>query len=183
MIWSSAVISASPCWRRAIGPAGGVRSPRCSIASAGRCDARTANNVAWACALEPEATADPAAPVRLAEAALRDGPESSRDMYLNTLGAALYRAGRYAEAIRRLEEAIERRGGASIPEDGPFLAMAHHRLGHPDEARRWLDRLRERQPSTAPAQFWDELEIRLLRSEAESVILYDPVFPSDPFAH
>jgi hypothetical protein len=60
--------------------------------------------------------------------------------------------------------------------------MAHHRLGHPDEARRWLDRLRELQISTDPAQFWLELEVRLLRSEAEAVILYDPIFPEHPFA-
>ncbi len=32
------------------------------------------------------------------------------------------------------------------------------------------------------ARFWDELEIRLLRAEAEAVILYDPTFPDDPFA-
>jgi hypothetical protein len=44
-------------------------------------------------------------------------------------------------------------------------------LGHRDEARRWLDRLRNLQPSADPAQFWDELEIRLLRSEAEAVVL------------
>ena len=60
--------------------------------------------------------------------------------------------------------------------------MAHHRLGQRAEARRWLDRLREHQPSTDPTQFWDELAIRLLRSEAEALILYDPVFPDDPFA-
>jgi hypothetical protein len=61
--------------------------------------------------------------------------------------------------------------------------MAHYRLGHREEARRWLDRLREYQPSLMdPARFWDELEVRLLRSEAEAVILYDPVFPDDPFA-
>jgi hypothetical protein len=59
---------------------------------------------------------------------------------------------------------------------------ANHRLGGLSEARRWLDRLRARQPSTDPAQFWDELEIRLLRSEAEAVVLYDPAFPVDPFA-
>ena len=45
-----------------------------------------------------------------------------------------------------------------------------------------LDRLREHRPSEDPARFWDELEIRLLRSEAEALILYDPVFPNDPFA-
>jgi hypothetical protein len=60
--------------------------------------------------------------------------------------------------------------------------MAHHRLGHRDEARRWLERLRNRQPNAGPNQFWDELEIRMLRSEAEALVLYDPVFPADPFA-
>jgi hypothetical protein len=60
--------------------------------------------------------------------------------------------------------------------------MAHHRLGHRDEARRWLDRFRHHQPSADVIQFWSEVEIRLLRSEAEAVVLYDPVFPADPFA-
>ena len=92
-----------------------------------------------------------------------------------------YRAGRYEAAIGRLEEAIQARGGEH-PGDWPFLALAHHRLGHRDEARRWLERLREHQPDPAPAQFWVELEIRLLRSEAEAVVLYDTVFPEDPFA-
>jgi hypothetical protein len=61
--------------------------------------------------------------------------------------------------------------------------MAHHRLGHRAEALRWLDRLRQYQPSTDPALFWQDLEVRLLRSEAEAVIVYDPAFPVDPFAH
>ena len=81
-----------------------------------------------------------------------------------------------------MEEGLKARNGTEEPLDWPFLAMAHHRLGHRDEARRWLDRLRNRQPSTDPDQFWKELEIRLLHSEAEAVILYDPVFPADPFA-
>jgi tetratricopeptide (TPR) repeat protein len=143
----------------------------------------TANQVAWACVLGPEGTADPEVPVRLAEAAVRDAPEFSKANNMNTLGATLYRAGQYDLAIQRLEEGIRLRDGVSVPEDGAFLAMAHHRLGHRDEARRWLDRLRNRQPSADPAQFWNELEIRLLRSEAEAVILYDPIFPADPFVH
>jgi Flp pilus assembly protein TadD len=144
--------------------------------------AGTANDVAWACALGPGATADPGVPVRLAEVALRDGPESSRDTYLNTLGSALYRAGRYDEAIRRLQEGIEGRGGASLPDNWPFLAMAHHRLGHRAEARRWLDKLREYRPSKSPDRYWEELTTRLLRREAEAVVLYDPAFPDDPFS-
>ena len=69
-----------------------------------------------------------------------------------------------------------------VPEDWVFLAMAHHRLGHRDRARRYLERLRSRQPSTDPNQFWNEVEIRLLKSEAEATVLYDPIFPADPFA-
>ena len=99
-----------------------------------------------------------------------------------TLGAALYRAGRFDEAIRRLEESIQLPNSESRQEYSAFLAMAHHRLGHRDEARHWLDRLQGYQPDSDRG-FWTELEIRLLRSEAEAVILYDPIFPADPFAH
>jgi WD40 repeat protein/tetratricopeptide (TPR) repeat protein len=120
--------------------------------------------------------------VRVSELAVIDAPDAeSKGLCLTTLGAALYRAGRFEEAIRRLEEGIQLRNGASYPRDWVFLAMAHHRLGHRDQARPYLERLRSRQPSTAPYQFWDEIEIRLLRSEAEATILYDPIFPANPF--
>jgi tetratricopeptide (TPR) repeat protein len=138
--------------------------------------------------LGSEGATDPERTVRLAEAAVAHAAkdqvaaEYQADAWI-TLGAALYRVGRCHEAIRPLEEAIQNGRGVAVPQASPFLAMAHHRLGDRDEARRWLDRLRDHQPSTDPARFWDELEIRLLRSEAEAVILYDPVFPEDPFAH
>jgi hypothetical protein len=140
----------------------------------------TANQVARSCVLGPEGATDPERTVRLAEAAAHGAVESGRADALTTLGAALYRAGRCDAAIHRLEEAIQARGEPAI--GWAFLAMAHHGLGHRDEARRWLDRLREHRPSEDPARFWDELEARLLRSEAEAVILDDPVFPADPFA-
>jgi hypothetical protein len=59
---------------------------------------------------------------------------------------------------------------------------ALHRLGHRDEARRYLELLRSRPWSTNPGEFWNHLEIHLLRSEAEATIVYDPIFPADPFA-
>lgn len=149
----------------------------------GTTTALTANDVAWPCVLGPEGTADPGVLVRLAEVGLKGAPETGKANYLNTLGAALFRAGRFDDAIRRLDEAVRLRVGVSEPSDWAFLAMAHHRLGHRDEARRWLDRLRNHQPSADPNGFWNELEIRLLRSEAEALILYDPIFPADPFAH
>jgi hypothetical protein len=60
--------------------------------------------------------------------------------------------------------------------------MTHHRLGHREEARRWLDRFRDYQPTGSLDQFSNELGIRLLLSEAEAVVLDDPAFPDDPFS-
>ena len=147
---------------------------------------RDADMVALLCALGPYPLPDREVPVRLVEAAIRNATEVGFDFkpygFLNTLGAALYRAGRYDEAIRRTAEGIQDKGGRSEAQDWAFLALAHFRLGHRAEARRWLDRLRGDQPRIDPAQFWYELEIRLLRSEAEAVVLYDPIFPVDPFS-
>jgi hypothetical protein len=70
-----------------------------------------------------------------------------------------------------------------VAQDWAFLAMAHFRLGHRDQARQWLDRFRNDTPNSTLDGFWTNLEIRLLRSEAEAVVRYDPVFPADPFAH
>jgi tetratricopeptide (TPR) repeat protein len=143
------------------------------------------NLVSWLCTMGPYTVAEPELPVRLAKSALQQLDQKDPDYpnVLNTLGIALYRAGRFEEAIQRLEEAIQARGGGQgHPEDWPFLAMAHHRLGHRNDARRWLEWLRDDQAIADPARPWDELELRLVRSEAEAVILYDPVFPDDPFA-
>jgi WD40 repeat protein/tetratricopeptide (TPR) repeat protein len=145
-------------------------------------DPMIANDVAWWSAMAASEQPDLSEAVRLAELAVNGAPENQKAAGLNPLGAALYRAGRFAEAVRRLEEGIQKRKGVSTWEDWVFLAMAHHRLGHHDEARRWLDRFRDRRPNLAPSAFWGELEIRLLRAEAEAVVLWDPTFPADPFA-
>lgn len=147
----------------------------------GTSNARTAKEVTETCVLGSEGTPDPDVPVRLAELCLKAAPETDKADYLNTLGSALYRAGRFDDAIRRLEDGIRLRNGESMPTDWAFLAMAHQRLRNHDEARLWLDRPRNRQPSADPSEFWIELEIRLLRSEVEAVVLYDPIFPADPF--
>ena len=63
---------------------------------------------------------------------------------LRIVGQIDYRAGRFAEAIERLNQAVklydsnpklQTSGDADgfFSVDGPFLVMAHHRLGHADE--------------------------------------------------
>ncbi len=75
-------------------------------------------------------------------------------------GAALYRAGKFEEAVQCFETAAR----TYVPRawDWCFLAMAHHRLGHADDARRCL----------AEAQRWIEaanrrVEDTKLRGEDE----------------
>ena len=103
---------------------------------------------------------------------------------MNTLGAALYRAGRFEESIRRLEEGIQRaRWRELYPRTGCSWPWLITNSGIAAEALRWLDRFQTYKANEKPDAFWNELEIRLLRNEAEAVILYDPIFPADPFAH
>src|SRR5262249_54123412 len=132
--------------------------------------------VVWPCALTPEAVADPGVPVRLAEAALNHHAVTEQEASdrLRILGAALYRAGRFAEAIRTLEECQRGRGDGGDPQGFAFLALAHHRLGHRSEARRWLDKLAAYWPKETGDLSWDDVDVRILRREAESLILGGP---------
>jgi hypothetical protein len=150
-------------------------------------DPAQAHRVAWSCVLAPDAVADREAPVRLAQAALVGQAETGRARgdVLKTLGAALYRAGRFEEAIRRLDQSIHIRGDGGDPRAFAFLALAHHRLGHRDEAERWLDKLVASRPKQGFDFSMDDVEIRILHREAESLILGSrpsarPIAPSAP---
>ena len=101
---------------------------------------------------------------------------------LNTLGAILYRAGRFEDAIRQLGRSVEVHDAEGMRYDAVFLAMAHHRLGHADEARRWLrpsnavDPITMRNPGAGDDPSWlRRLEIELLRREATNMI--EPIHP------
>ena len=142
-------------------------------------DPGVANGLAWTCVIAPDAVDDPEAPIRLAQIALDRGSEQTRRNALNTIGVALYRAGRLEEAIDRLEENIREQGGEGSPQDWAILAMAHHRLGHPEEARRWLDAARSHEPSDPTTYTWsDDAEPLLLLREAEALI--EPGPGADP---
>jgi tetratricopeptide (TPR) repeat protein len=146
-----------------------------------RLNPQTANSVAMLCALGPDAVSDYTRPLALIEHALTwlnnvkvpPGAEAElnkiRHAWLNTQGALFFRAGRYALAVRRLDKAIAAHGGG-VPEDWLFLALAHHRLGHAAEAKKYLDRARAVNPSTEARHFWQNLEQDLLRREAEQIL-------------
>jgi tetratricopeptide (TPR) repeat protein len=105
----------------------------------------------------------------------------------NRLGLALYRAGRWQEAIRYLREAQEIQPswpGHCV--DDMFLALAHYRLGQRDEGRRWLDKaerwlasadrdlaaMKTGFPPTVHPSDW--LQVQVLRREADGVLAGPP---------
>ena len=120
---------------------------------------------ALACTVGPDALPDRGIPVRLAQAAVDGFPEGGRAQALVALGAANFRAGAPDEAVRRLTEAIQR--GENTPRAWAFLAMAHLAAGHGEDARPWIDRLKKRNPSKNAVDFWDEVEIDILRRDVE----------------
>jgi WD40 repeat protein/tetratricopeptide (TPR) repeat protein len=90
------------------------------------------------------------------------------------LGAALYRDGRYAQAVKKLDQAIELRGKGGTAYDWLFLALAHHRLNHAKEARAWLDDATS-QIDARPSSDWRmTIQLSVLRREAEEAIKGKP---------
>jgi hypothetical protein len=100
-------------------------------------DANRLNTASWEVVREPNA--HPAAyPLALsrAEAACRINPNSGR--FLNTLGVAQYRVGRFHEALETLSRSEKLNRGDLVgrgPSDIAFQAMTQHKLGQAEASR------------------------------------------------
>jgi uncharacterized protein (TIGR03067 family) len=128
------------------------------------------HHIARMCVLAPDSGTDPAEAVRLAQRALENFPQTP--WYLHDLGLAHYRAGQFALAIEALQKSnTTTTRWNSNANNWLVLAMAHHRLGHADEAHWWLDFARQ---SPLPYQHPHEaMAYQLLRREAEALIPAD----------
>jgi tetratricopeptide (TPR) repeat protein len=108
---------------------------------------------------------------KLARFAVDSKPDNG--YYRETYGAALYRAGKFKEAIEQLNIAIKKYGEGGSVWQQMFLAMAHHRLNNRKEARDWLTRAvrqieatrKARKPGRLQQVEWD-----YLRREAEATL-------------
>ncbi len=146
--------------------------------------ASSCNAFAWELLTGSKPDRDPPRALPLARRAIALAPESN--MYLKTLGLALYRAGQHAEAIPVLERSLAANDNSSVPYDLFFLALCHSRLGDAVRARADFDRavtwLMANSKLPAPA---DE-ELRAFRTEAEALLhasfgdLPDDVFAQPP---
>jgi tetratricopeptide (TPR) repeat protein len=133
--------------------------------------ARLAQRVAWTCSLGPDAVRDKSELVRLAD-------QGARSTYISwlfpaTRGAALYRAGRWSEALQSLTQEIRQRGGDGTLEEWLFLAMTHQRLGQKKQAAEFLAkaakeliRLEQRGMLTQGAR----VELHGLQQQAEGLL-------------
>jgi WD40 repeat protein/serine/threonine protein kinase/tetratricopeptide (TPR) repeat protein len=142
-------------------------------------DAQTASFTAWTCALGPGAVLDFAPVLRLAERALGKAPDLP--LSHQAVGAVLYRMDRPGDALPHLQVGLaadNARGHTSPAYLYFFLAMAHHRLGHAQEARAWLEKavaqtdkeLRDEAQDAAPALWVRKATLQLLRAEAQALL-------------
>jgi serine/threonine protein kinase/tetratricopeptide (TPR) repeat protein len=128
----------------------------------------------WTCILAPDAVDDYSQVVALA----RRGHELAPDDIEMTqaLGAALFRAGQFEEALPILTQAESAAKLEATPLYARwFLAMTHHKLGHEADARKWYDRveaetaslLADGKTETGKPLSWNRrLTLELLRAEA-----------------
>ncbi len=135
-----------------------------------------AGRLVLTCTLTPAAATDPAELVALVRVAAPWQLGSIR-----CLAAALYRAGRYEEAVNCFGAAA--RVARPVAQDWLILAMAHSRLGNHEEARRCLARaddwvVQADRPEandisgTRPTwgRWFDRTEIDILRREAVTLL-------------
>jgi WD40 repeat protein/tetratricopeptide (TPR) repeat protein len=113
--------------------------------------------VASACVLTPDAVADWAPVVRLAEKAVTDRPRSAAA--LTTFGAALLRAGRADEADAQLRSAVAIDGDAPLA--ALYLALADRKRGQNATAGRPA-------ANTGPLSWQQQEELKVLRAELGS---------------
>ncbi|HTU21669.1 MAG TPA: protein kinase [Gemmataceae bacterium] len=138
------------------------------------CLAEAHNNLAWELLTGPQELRDPAQ--ALAEARQAVALEDYQATYQNTLGVALYRTGRFAEAVPVLERSLREGKGQTDAFDLFFLAMCHHRLGDAARARDYHDRsirwFQEQGPKLRVPGWLEELTA--FQAESASVLAEPP---------
>jgi len=140
-----------------------------------------AERTARSCLLAPAALDDLKPVFQLAEQ-LVTGTEKhwGHRWFLLPLGAADYRAGKYASAIDWLRKSLD--ASQPVPQRDAFatlfLAMAQYRVGQTTEARRllkqagqWMEeRARSLEPGDLGVEWSDWMRIQIVHREAEQLI-------------
>ncbi len=96
------------------------------------------NNLAWLLLTGPKELRDPVQALAEARKAVELAPKQQAPH--NTLGLALYRNGRFADAVPMLEQSLRGGKGQTDAFDLFILALSHHQLGEAAKAKDCRDR-------------------------------------------
>jgi WD40 repeat protein len=118
------------------------------------------------CVLGPCSEADARRCIVLVEKSLATGPKFGP---ATPLGAALYRAGRYEDATKVLRTVVARDRRGHV-EDWLLLALAYHRRGQTDKARKWLDWAEAWMARTSPLNWAEQVTWKVLHAEARGLL-------------
>jgi serine/threonine protein kinase/WD40 repeat protein len=130
--------------------------------------AQSCNDLAWQLVTGPAKERDPAKALPLARKAVELTPQET--MYLNTLGVAQYRNGKYTDAVGTLEKSLAASKGERDAFDLFFLAMCHHHLGNAPKAKDCFDRAVKwcQRHKDLPADY--AAELKAFQAEAEKLL-------------
>jgi serine/threonine protein kinase/Flp pilus assembly protein TadD len=133
---------------------------------------------AWTCVLAADAVDDYAPAIELARRAVELRPDDWTNG--QTLGAVLFRAGHFEEALNDLTKSADAKGTLkSAPVYSWYLlALTHHKLGHPEDARRWYDQATEstrkllasESAAGSPVAWNRRLTLELLKAESAALL-------------
>ena len=130
--------------------------------------ADSCNNLAWELIAGAPANRDPARALPLAQRAVALRPD--KETYLNTLGVALYRAARYAEAIPALERSLSARNNLTVPLDLFCLSLCHAKMGDGGRARAHYERAISWARANSELSGVAHEEFQAFRAEAEAAL-------------
>ncbi len=135
--------------------------------------ASTANDLAWSLLMAPEKLRDSQRALELAELAVQQ-QHPVMSAARNTLAAAYYRNGEYAQAIQALSDNMAVTKDSDLPWDLYILSLSHAGLGEVHAAEHFFQlgqRWNRRKPDNAQRLKNSQVqELNALRAEAEAAI-------------
>jgi WD40 repeat protein/tetratricopeptide (TPR) repeat protein len=141
------------------------------------------NSAARAAALGPNGTDDWArtlawtdhalgrlAEIEKARPGLKELIRRERHIFSSTRGAVFYRAGRFEEAAKVLQEGMSLHADGGDFRDWLLLALAEHRRGHAGAAKEAAAKARAVEQKAKAGSVWDVAEVELLGAELAAAL-------------
>jgi serine/threonine protein kinase/WD40 repeat protein/tetratricopeptide (TPR) repeat protein len=131
--------------------------------------ARQYNNRAWRLLIGPAAERDPLRALRLSEMAVNADPEEQH--FVNTLGVAQFRLGRYQDASASLQKSLSMGTGVNAAFDLYFLSMCSAEMRDRDKAQEWFDRaVRAHEDNRGRLSKTQQDDLNQIRVESEAAL-------------